>query len=88
MLVASKLIGIAAETEIGSRFNLEKSLIKKAIQAIDLEKFIEGKIIIKGCSDIVAPEFAMVELMKVLQPSIKSILYGEPCSTVPIYKKK
>ena len=88
MLVASKLIGIAAETEIGSRFNLEKSLLKKAIQAIDLEKFIEGKIIIKGCSDIVAPEFAMVELMKVLQPSIKSILYGEPCSTVPIYKKK
>jgi hypothetical protein len=88
MLVASKLIGIAAETEIGSRMNLEKSLIKKAIQAIDLEKFKEGKIIIKGCSDIVAPEFAMVELMKVLQPSIKSILYGEPCSTVPIYKKK
>jgi hypothetical protein len=88
MLVASKLIGIAVETEIGSRMNLEKSLIKKAIQAIDLEQFKEGKIIIKGCTDIVAPEFAMVELMKVLQPSIKSILYGEPCSTVPIYKKK
>jgi hypothetical protein len=88
MLVASKLIGFASIVEIGQRIDLEKSIIKTAIQALDLEKYKDGKIIIKGCSDIVAPEFAMVELMKVLQPEVKSIMYGEPCSTVPIYKKK
>jgi hypothetical protein len=53
-----------------------------------MNQFNEGKIIIKGCSDIASPSFAMVELMKLLQPIVKSIMYGEPCSTVPIYKRK
>lgn len=88
MLVASKLIGKAHTVEIGSRIELEKTLIKNTIQSIDLNQFNEGKIIIKGCSDIASPSFAMVELMKLLQPIVKSIMYGEPCSTVPIYKRK
>ena len=88
MLVASKLIGKAHTVEIGSRIELEKTLIKNAIQTFDLNQFNEGKIIIKGCSDIASPSFAMVELMKLLQPIVKSIMYGEPCSTVPIYKRK
>lgn len=88
MLVASKLIGIAQTVEIGRRVELEKTMIKTAIQTIDLNQFIESKIIIKGCSDITSPSFAMVELMKLLQPVAKSIMYGEPCSTVPIYKQK
>lgn len=88
MLVASKLIEKAHTVEIGSRIELEKTLIKNAIQTIDLNQFYEGKIIIKGCSDIASPSFAMVELMKLLQPIVKSIMYGEPCSTVPIYKRK
>ncbi|MEY4520891.1 MAG: hypothetical protein RIT10_76 [Bacteroidota bacterium] len=88
MLVASKLIGKAHTIEIGNRIELEKTLIKNAIQSLDLNQFNEGKIIIKGCSDIASPSFAMVELMKLLQPIVKSIMYGEPCSTVPIYKRK
>ena len=48
----------------------------------------QGKIIIKGCSDIACPEFAMTELIKKLQPVAQSIMYGEPCSTVPIFKQK
>ena len=48
----------------------------------------DQRVIIKGCSDIASPEFAMSELVRVLQPVVKSILYGEPCSTVPIFKKK
>jgi hypothetical protein len=86
MLVASKLIGIANTVLVGSKEELEKELVKKAIQSIDLEKFMDGKIIIKGCSDIVSPAFAMTELLKKLQPVAKSIMYGEPCSTVPIFK--
>lgn len=88
MLVASQLEGIAAEYCVGSKLNLEKSLIQKAILTIDLERYKDGKIIIKGCSDISAPDFAMVELIKHLQGHVKSIMYGEPCSTVPIFKRK
>ena len=87
MLVASKLNGIAADFLVGSKIELEKALIKQAIQNISTEALKNGKIIIKGCSDIAAPDFAMVELIKHLQDHVLTIMYGEPCSSVPIYKK-
>ncbi|MEN9999009.1 MAG: hypothetical protein RI922_1999 [Bacteroidota bacterium] len=87
MLVASKLVGITPSFIVGSKIDLEKELIKSEIAKIKLDEFHDGKIIIKGCSDIAAPEFAMSELLKHLQPVAKSIMYGEPCSTVPIFKK-
>ena len=62
-------------------------LIQKKIQSDDIEKYVDGRVIIKGCSDLAEPEFAMVELVKFIQPVAKSIMYGEPCSTVPIFKK-
>jgi hypothetical protein len=88
MLVASQLTGIAADFLVGSKTDLEKQLIKKAMMNLNLEPFKDGKIIIKGCSDISCPDFAMSELIAVLQPVAKSIMYGEPCSTVPIFKRK
>jgi hypothetical protein len=88
MLVASQIIEIAANLLIGSREELEKMLIKSNIDQLPLEEFMDGKIIIKGCSDIASPEFAMSELLKRIQPVAKSIMYGEPCSTVPIFKRK
>lgn len=88
MLVGSKLQDIAIEYVVGSKTDLEKILIQKAIKTIDPKEYLDGKIIIKGCSDISSPDFAMVELIKHLQGSVKSIMYGEPCSTVPIYKRK
>jgi hypothetical protein len=88
MLVASQLTGIASTFLIGTRSELEKALIKQSIEQLDLTEFMDGKIIIKGCSDIAAPEFAMSELIKRIQPAAKSIMYGEPCSTVPVYKRK
>ena len=87
MLVASKLHGIAIDYLVGSKIELEKALIKQAIQNISTEELKNGKIIIKGCSDIAAPDFAMVELIKHLQDHVLTIMYGEPCSSVPIYKK-
>jgi hypothetical protein len=63
-------------------------MIHKAIHAQDREKFKDGKVIIKGCSDIGSPEYAMVEMVKFLQPMVQSIMYGEPCSTVPVFKRK
>ena len=88
MLVASALEGAASDIHIGQKDELYRTMIHKAIFAQNPEQFIDGKVIIKGCSDIGSPEFAMVEMVKFLQPLVQSIMYGEPCSTVPVYKRK
>jgi len=88
MLVASKLLGIAKIALVGSQEELEKQMIALNILSLDVTNYIDGRIIIKGCSDITAPEFAMTTLIQKLQPIAKSIMYGEPCSTVPVYKRK
>lgn len=87
MLVASELQKHAHFYVVGSKNELLHALVQKNIQAFETESYQEERFIIKGCSDIPFPEFAMVELMKKLFPVSKSIMYGEPCSTVPIYKK-
>jgi hypothetical protein len=88
MLVSSKLVNISNLVIVGSQVDLEKHLIAAKIEKLDLAEYIDGRIIIKGCADIVEPEFAMSQLIQKLQPVAKSIMYGEPCSTVPIYKRK
>lgn len=87
MLVASQLISVTACHLVGSQRDLERVLIEQKINQLDLTTFEAGRIIIKGCSDITDPAFAMTCLLAKLQPLAKSIMYGEPCSTVPIYKK-
>jgi hypothetical protein len=88
MLVASSLNEIASVAIVGSKSDIEKQLIQRNIEALNLEKFKNRKVIIKGCSDISVPEFAMVTLLNHIQPVVSSIMYGEPCSTVPVYKRK
>lgn len=88
MLVGSELEKVGATFVIGNRLDLEKMMVNKKIQELNTDDYLDGRIIIKGCSDISFPEYAMVELIKKLQPVAKSIMYGEPCSTVPIFKKK
>ncbi len=88
MLAASALLSHTSKVLVGEKIDLEKELIKNEINLLDDDQFIDGRIIIKGCSDIASPEFAMVELMKKLQPIAKSIMYGEPCSAVPVFKKR
>jgi hypothetical protein len=63
-------------------------MIHDQIQQEDLNRFKDGRVIIKGCADVAEPEYAMVELVKFIQPVAKSIMYGEPCSTVPVFKRK
>ena len=88
MLIGSKLQAYTNDYIIGTKDALEKQLIKQNINNSDLAKYVDARIIIKGCSDVVDPEFAMVELVRFLQPVAKSIMYGEPCSTVPVFKKR
>ena len=88
MLVISMLMPYTEQVLAGTRIDLEKKMIQDNIVAMDLSTMTDQRVIIKGCSDIASPEFAMSELVRVLQPVVKSIMYGEPCSTVPIFKKK
>ena len=88
MLVVSMLMPYTEQILAGTRIDLEKKMIQDNIVAMDLSTMTDQRVIIKGCSDIASPEFAMSELVRVLQPVDKSIMYGEPCSTVPIFKKK
>ena len=88
MLVISELMPYTEQVLAGTRIDLEKKMIQDNIVAMDLSTMTDQRVIIKGCSDIASPEFAMSELVRMLQPVVKSIMYGEPCSTVPIFKKK
>ncbi|RYM32381.1 DUF2480 family protein [Brumimicrobium glaciale] len=88
MLVISKLQEHGVTAFVGDKSEVEKQLILQNISKLDLEEYTDGRLIIKGCSDVAHPAFAMSELVKHLQPVSKSIMYGEPCSTVPVYKRK
>lgn len=87
MLVTSALEKENVYSQVGSEIELAKALIQEAICSIDIDEIKDQRIIIKGCADIADPAFAMSYLVRLLQPNVKSIMYGEPCSTVPIFKK-
>jgi len=87
MLVAVYLEPVAKKTVFGSLETLETVLFNDALSKLDIEKFRGEKIIIKGCSKYPVPEAAYVEITRLLRPVAKSIMYGEACSTVPLYKK-
>jgi hypothetical protein len=85
MLVASALEPVAAKVVSGDIQKLEEELFHDAISKLDPETFRNQKVVIKGCSDHV-PVSAYVDLTAFLRPLAKSIMFGEPCSTVPVYK--
>ena len=72
----------------GGRKNLEEKLYLEKINSIDLKSFKGKKVIIKGCSEIPYFEYVYFELTKKLSQVVFSLMYGEPCSTVPIFKNK
>jgi hypothetical protein len=88
MLVASYLQPFAKDIVFGDEGFLHKTLFLKNINTIDTETFTDKRVVIKGCGDLPIGEFAYLEITKLLRPVAKSIMYGEPCSTVPIFKKK
>lgn len=88
MLVASYLRPFANEIIFGNKETVISALILKNLSKINGEEFTDKRIVVKGCGDVQIPESAYIEIISKLRPYAKSIMYGEPCSTVPIYKKK
>ncbi len=87
MLAASHLQPFAKEIVFGDEDFLHRTLFLKNIALLNPEEFSDKRVVIKGCGDKPISATAYVEVTKILRPVAKSIMYGEPCSTVPIYKK-
>jgi hypothetical protein len=87
MLIANKLSGISKSVFFGTPEDMEVMLFVKSVNDLDIEEFKDQRVVIKGCSKHPVPVNAYVQLTEKLTPVVKSIMYGEPCSTVPIYKR-
>jgi hypothetical protein len=88
MLVASYLQPVAKEFLFGNEDTLHRTLFINNLQKINAADYADKRVVIKGCGDKAINEAVYVEITKLLRPVVKSIMFGEPCSTVPIYKKK
>jgi hypothetical protein len=87
MLVASYLQPIAKETLMENKEEIRKAIFFRNLQEINIELYKDKRVVIKGCGDQPIEAFAYFEITKLLRPVVKSIMYGEPCSTVPIFKQ-
>jgi hypothetical protein len=88
MLVAIALKPYASVIEFGDLQKLEEKLYDQALAKIDWEQFREKKIVVKGCSKVDVPASAYVKTVSNLQPIVASLMFGEACSTVPLFKRK
>ena len=88
MLAASYLQPVAKDVVFGNEQQLISIIITKKLTAINGADYTDKRVVVKGCGDVCIPESAYVEITNKLRPYVKSIMYGEPCSTVPIYKKR
>jgi hypothetical protein len=87
LLVGSYLVKVTDDFVVGDLGALEQFLIEKSISKLNLNDFKDKSVVIKGCSKHQVPLYAYGKIISLIQPISKSIMYGEPCSTVPIYKR-
>ena len=87
MLIAIQLEPFSKKTVLGNLEVLETAIYQDIIQNLDTSSFKDKSIIIKGCSKKPVPSSAYVMITNTLKPLVKSIMFGEACSAVPLYKK-
>ena len=87
MLAATYLATVAKRAVMGTSETLETVLFQEALANLDLEQFRDERVIVKGCSKYPVPTSAYVEFVSKLRAVAKSVMYGEACSTVPLFKK-
>jgi len=88
LLISLELAPYAKKTVVGSSEALESILFSEIIQQLNFEAYKDKAIIIKGCANKPIPQNAFVLMAQKLQPVAKSIMYGEACSSVPLFKRK
>lgn len=88
MLVSSNLQPVARDVVFGTMEEVKNTLLLKNIAQLPVKDYEGKRVVIKGCGEIPVGEAAYLQATQLLRPVAKSIMYGEPCSTVPIYKKK
>lgn len=88
MLAVTYIEPFAKDIFFGTEKEVFNILFLKNLQQINPQEFEGKRVVVKGCGDKKIPETAYVEIAKILRPVAKSIMYGEPCSTVPIFKRK
>lgn len=88
MLLANRMQPYANEIVFGDLNTLEAVMFTKALASIKPEDFANERVVVKGCGELEIPVSAYVAITKILTPVVKSIMFGEPCSTVPVYKRK
>ena len=87
MLLATALEPFARLVVFGTLADLETKIFYDALSRIDWQQYRDAKVVIKGCSKVPVPITAYVEATRLIKPFASSIMFGEPCSTVPVFKK-
>lgn len=87
MLVASKLKDVARSTTLGRAEDLRREYYTRALENEDWSRFEDRPVVIKGCGSDVVPEMAYVRATQKLQDVARKLMYGEPCSSVPIWRR-
>lgn len=87
MLVASLLQPVAREIIFGTEKEAKEKILLRNIEAANIELMADARVVIKGCGELPIGEAAYIAITNKLRPIAKSIMYGEPCSTVPVFKK-
>lgn len=88
LLITSSLFPFANKTVVGSLETLETLLYTGIIDQMDMTAYANKSVIIKGCANKPVPENAYIQLIQKLQPIARSMMYGEACSAVPLFKRK
>ncbi|QBR10932.1 MULTISPECIES: DUF2480 family protein [unclassified Sphingobacterium] len=88
MLLTNKLVEHALSVHFGDEDKVRQDLFEQELARLDYSVYQDERIVVKGCGDIFVPESAFVTFTAQLSKVAKSIMYGEPCSTVPVFKRK
>jgi len=88
MLISSALRGVTSQVYFSAPKEVKALLVERTLGAFDISIYENKRVVIKGCGDREISNHAYVRLTEMLAPSVLSIMYGEPCSTVPVYKRR
>lgn len=87
MLVAAAAAPFTADVYLGTEAEYLRQYYRQTIGGLDLEAFTDQRVVVKGCGEKQVPASAYLDITARLRPVVRSIMYGEPCSTVPVFKK-